>query len=199
DGKFLYNLANDPGQRENLIDGEATRAAAMQEAYEAWWSRLESDIAITNRIIIGHPAENPSLLTSHDWHTEKGPPWNQGQIRAGKVDNGYWALDLAEAGTYSFKLYRWPPEAAQSLAASVPAGGPIPGGKPFAEGVSLKPTGIKLKIGEKELEGAASETAAYCLFEAADLPAGPIELQTWITDTEGVTRGAYYVKVERME
>ncbi|MEM9260665.1 MAG: sulfatase-like hydrolase/transferase, partial [Bacteroidota bacterium] len=199
DGKFLYNLANDPGQRENLIEGEATRAAAMQEAYESWWSRLEGDIALTNRIIVGHPAENPSLLTSHDWHTEKDPPWNQKQIRAGKVDNGYWALDLAEAGSYSFKLYRWPPEIMTSLGAAVPAGGPIPGGKPYAEGVSLPSVSIKLKIGDTVIESEGADKEIYRLTAVEDLPAGPIELQTWITDAEGVTRGAYYVEVERME
>lgn len=200
DAKNLYNLANDPGQRENLFEGEASRAVAMQEAYEAWWSRLEKDIAITNRIIVGHPAENPSLLTAHDWHSEKIPPWNQKHIRAGKVDNGYWALDLAEAGTYSFKLYRWPPEIKHPFSATLPAGNPVPGGKPYAEGVSLKSTSIKLKIGESVVESeGANDMEMYRLMGVEDLPAGPIELQTWITDADGVTRGAYYVEVERLE
>jgi len=198
DGKELYHMAADPGQRENIIETQPELLANLQREYDAWWSRLEADIAITNHIIIGHPAENPSLLTSHDWHTEADPPWNQGQIRAGKVDNGYWALEVAEAGTYQFRMYRWPPGVSQVYTEVMPAGNPVPGGTPYAEGLGIVPVSTRAKINGEEYEPQLAPNGNAIGFQA-ELEAGEIELQTWITDAEGVVRGAYYIEVERLE
>ncbi len=197
-GKELYNLETDPGQRENLFAANQELVEEMQTAYDAWWQNMQPDIAVMNRIIIGHKDENPALLTSHDWHTEADPAWNQMQIRAGKVDNGWWALEVAEAGNYRLTLHRWPPALGLPFNATVPEGEAIPNGKPYATGEVIEPVKVMVKIGEepaRQVDFSASEP----IMTQTELAAGPVEIQTWITDAKGVERGAFYVEVERLE
>ncbi|WP_020571145.1 arylsulfatase [Neolewinella persica] len=197
-GKELYNLKADPSQRENVMAGNEGFASTLQNAYEAWWNSMEEDFKITHRMIIGRELRKTDLLTSHDWHTEKDPPWNQGQIRAGKVDNGWWALEVAKAGQYAIQLFRYPPELALPFSATVPPGEAVPGGEAYAAGVPIIPVFAKMKVGVQEFEDKLGAEDLSVAFNAY-LEAGAIDLQTWITDVDGVERGAYYVVVERFE
>ena len=94
--------------------------------------------------------ENPVCLRGHDWHSRGLPPWNQGHIRSGKIGNGYWVVDVANAGTYEFSLRRWPLETGMALNASLPEGEPVPGGTPQPAGVSIDFTRAVIKAGETE-------------------------------------------------
>ncbi|WP_090164844.1 arylsulfatase [Neolewinella agarilytica] len=194
-GKELYKLKDDPGQRENLISTQPELAGKLNEAYEDWWRQVAIDSAMMSRIIVGHPAENPALITAHDWHTETGSPWNQNLVRAGQVHNGYWAIDVAEAGEYLINLYRWPPGVARQFAATVPSMPAVPGGDGYKEGVTINPQNAVLKVGEKVLKLEVAP-GAEAISKVVYLLKGPQDLQTWITDEQGVTRGAYYVSLE---
>ncbi|MFK8164912.1 MAG: sulfatase/phosphatase domain-containing protein, partial [Lewinella sp.] len=197
-GKELYNLKADPSQLKDVMAGNEGYASTLQDAYEAWWNSMEEDFKVTHRMIVGREMKKTDLLTSHDWHSEKDPPWNQGQIRAGKVDNGWWALDVAEAGQYAIKLFRYPPELGLPFGASVPPGDDVPGGKAYAAGEPIIPVTAKMKVGEQEFEDKLTAADLSVDFTAY-LDAGPIDLQTWVLDEAGVERGAYYVVVERFE
>ena len=65
------------------------------------------------RVVIGHVAENPMMLTACEWLDVFVD--QQGQIRKGVRKNGYWELEVAEAGVYEFELRRWPREADTGL------------------------------------------------------------------------------------
>jgi arylsulfatase A-like enzyme len=197
-GKELYNLKADPSQLEDVMAGNEGFASVLQDAYEAWWNSMEEDFKVTHRMIVGRELKGTDLLTSHDWHTEINPPWNQGQIRAAKVDNGWWALEVAEEGHYAIQLFRYPPELELPFGATVPAGDEVPGGKAYAAGVPIIPVSAKMKVGEQEFEDKLGAEHLSVSFNAY-LEAGPIDLQTWVMDEAGVERGAYYVVVERFE
>ena len=191
-GKNLYNLATDPGQREDLSSEYPDRVTAMQTAYESWWRSMEDDLKINHRIIIGDEAEPETLLTAHDWHTTNPPPWNQGFIRAGRIDNGEWALEVAKAGNYRIRLYRYPPESGLPFSAAASLGEEIPNGKAYLQGVSIMPETVSCSIGNYEMEEKSNFSGPYIEF-AAKLTTGPTELLTSVVDTSGVERGAYYV------
>jgi len=197
-GKNLYNLARDPGQREDLAAQHPERVEAMRRAYETWWSSMTDDLKVTHQIIVGHDAEPETLLTAHDWHTTNPPPWNQNYIRAGLADNGWWALDVARAGTYRIRLYRYPPETGLDFTAAAPAGEEVPNGKAYLRGERIKPTEVRCSVGARELVVEPATNKAYFEF-IADLPAGPTELLTSVKDTEGTERGAYYVTLARTD
>ena len=55
----------------------------------------------------------------------------------------------------------------------------------------------KLRIGELEVEAALSHYDTVATFEV-ELPAGPTELQSWLTSRDGTEKGAYFVDVTRL-
>ncbi|MEM6698512.1 MAG: hypothetical protein AAF599_08950, partial [Bacteroidota bacterium] len=165
---------------------------------ETWWEGLQKDIAQENRIIIGSKEENPTLLTAHDWRTTQSPPWYQQHIRAGKVDNAHWYLEVAQAGDYRIRLYRWPPELAQAMDETVAQGDKIDGGSPFKEGVSLEVVASKIMVQDQMFS--SDEILADRYFEfTIPLKEEVISFQTFLTDKEGVERGAYYVEIELID
>jgi arylsulfatase B len=140
-GKELYNIANDPGQ-ENDISGEhPEQVASMREFYEAWWAELEPTFSQTTEMTVGHPDHPVVTFTAHDW-IGQAPPWNQSAIRAAaavfpkkakKQDlthNGHWAINVHEAGKFEVALRRWPEESGAAIAAAVPPGEDVPGSSP---------------------------------------------------------------------
>ncbi|TXF87923.1 arylsulfatase [Neolewinella aurantiaca] len=191
-GKNLYNLAADPGQREDLAGQHPERVAAMQAAYDAWWDSMTEDLKVMHRIVIGDEAEPETLLTAHDWHTTNPPPWNQNYIRAGLADNGWWALETARAGTYRIRLYRYPPESGLAFGSVAPPGDEIPNGTAYKPGLSIRPVEVSCFIDDQELQATAGSADAYVEFEA-ELVAGPTKLFTVVKDESGTERGAYYV------
>jgi hypothetical protein len=136
------------------------------------------------RIVLGTDQENPATLNPFDWHTRT--PWNQGHIRAGMAANGFWAVEIAQAGNYRFSLRRWPPEI------DVPINEAVEGSK------AIRATTARLKMGEIDLMKPITDDAAVVTFDIP-LEQTRTELQTWLTDEQtGQSRGAYYVTVERL-
>ena len=192
--KELYNLANDPSQTRNIIGQHPDLAERLSKAYETWWQDIEPDFHLENRIVIGNEKEQPTLLTSHDWHTSQTSPWNQGQIRQAKMDNGPWLLQVEKPGKYSIRLHRWPPYLSEGIADIVPMGDKVSGGKPAVEGKGLEVTKAKIKIRDQELEKIEPVEGKYFEF-SIDLETGPADLQTWFFTEDDKERGAYYVEL----
>ena len=93
--------------------------------YESWWTELEPTFAQDARIYLGHEADNPATLTSHDWITTDYPPWNHSHIRdalTGAGHIGYWNVHVAQEGDYEFRLSRWPLEADTPITAGLEPG-----------------------------------------------------------------------------
>ena len=200
DSTELYNLATDPEQRINIAQNHPDKIAEFKEAYNTWWQDLLPGYEELPRIYVGHEKENPAKLYCHDWHTDGDSPWHQRHIRTGYIDNGYWALKVVEAGTYSVKLRRWPEETKLALnaeAAIRPAkeGTSVSASKP---GKSLPITKARLKVQQVDKEIDVDPTQEYAEF-TVDLTKGDTELQTWFTLEDKETLGAYFVSVEKLE
>ena len=96
-GKELYDLQTDPGEKKNVAAGHPDIVKQMRAGYEAWLK----DVSATRgydppRIHIGTPHENPTTLTRQDW---RGP-----RASWGRDGLGYWEVKVAEAGTYQITL-----------------------------------------------------------------------------------------------
>jgi arylsulfatase A-like enzyme len=59
-GKELYDIQADPGQKSNVIDNHPDQAARMRAFYDAWWAELEPTFAQTTEIHLGHPSTRSS-------------------------------------------------------------------------------------------------------------------------------------------
>jgi hypothetical protein len=182
-GKELYDIDADPGQRSDVAERHPDVVERLRKAYEAWWSEVSPAFDSYCEIVLGADEENPAKLNGFDWHTKT--PWNQGAIRSGVAANGFWAVEIEQAGSYEFTLRRWPAEVDAPITAA------IPGGKAIAA------TTARLKTGQHDLTKPIPRDAASVAFQV-ELKAGKTTLQTWlIDDASGQSRGAYHVEVKR--
>ena len=190
----LFDMASDPGQRNDVASKNPDVVARLRRDYEDWWNLVSARAGEYARIIIGDPKENPSRLTAHDWHGEGAlKTWNQKSILEGPAANGFWAVH-ARAGRYTFELRRWPKDLDLPLGAAYqhPAdnrettpGRAIPG---------IHKARIRIGAIDKTID--VDPAARAAVFEL-DLPAGPGELQTWLISSDGSDRGAYFVYARR--
>ena len=119
--------------------------------------------------------------------------WNQGQVRQGLECNGYWAIEIAEDGEYAFELRRWPKEEDKAITAGI--SGEIVDW--YSGGNALNLTTVRLRVGDQEQTQAIPADAKGVTFTLT-LKAGEARLQTFLTDADGFSVGAYYVYVERI-
>jgi len=74
-GKELYDIQADPGQKTDVAEKHPEVAKRLRAAYEAWYDDIDERFDDYCRIVLGSEHENPSHLTCHDWHpTEGGSP-----------------------------------------------------------------------------------------------------------------------------
>lgn len=196
-GRELFDIQRDPGQRNDVADEQPTTVMRLRTAYEQWWAEIEPTFQDDCSIYLGHPAENPTRLTSHDWITEHATPWNQGQIRnavRGDKVTGYWNVYVARAGRYEFRLRRWPEETGAGLRAALPPGGPTPGAQAYrnrpGKGVAIAAASVK--IGEQQHSAEVDAEAVEAVFRL-QLPVGNARLQARFQTADGQEMGAYYV------
>lgn len=182
-GKELYDLQSDPEQRIDRAADFPDRVVKLRGDYETWWDDVSQTFNQYCPIVIGAPGQNTTVLNSHDWHGEK-PAWNQTHILKGEPGNGFWAIEVAEAGEYHFDLRRWPVEA------STPIRGALEGG------AALAINEAKLSIGDQTLSAPVGETEHAVRFTLM-LEKGKIKLKTEFLCDDGKARGAYYVVVAR--
>lgn len=100
EGFGLYDVANDPFELVNLADSLPEKTRSMREEMDQYFDDLVT--RNTNlkhqRIILGTPFENPTVLTKNDMHGYSRP-W-----RSAEASAGYWDITISEAGKYRVKL-----------------------------------------------------------------------------------------------
>lgn len=197
-GEELFNMDTDPGQTTDVAEEHPELVEKLKDAYELWWEDISVDFDDYCEIIIDTEKENPVCIRSHDWHSDRIPPWNQGQIRSGMPGNGFWVLDVALAGTYEFALRRWPIETGLPLNGSLPQGEAVPGGIAQPAGVSIQFTKASIKVGKAEQSTRVDPDQQDVRF-SFDLVPGEFRMQTWLEDMQGASRGAYYVYVTKLK
>ena len=191
-GKELYDLGKDPGQRMDVGEEFPDTAAKMRAHYDQWWDELMPAAEVYQPIVVGARAENPTRLSASDWNGVYCD--NPGCVRGGQALSG--SIRVERPGRYRFSLRRWPKEAGLALSDPAP---PLKGryGDLMA-GKALPITQARLSIGDVELRQRVSGDDQEAVFET-ELEAGVRQLQSWFLDQAGeLLAGAYYVEVERL-
>jgi hypothetical protein len=183
-GRELYDMVADPGQKENIGDRHREVVEKLRKAYEEWWEDISGRFDQYCEIVIGSEMENPCRLTAHDWHGEQ-VPWDQSHVRGGLEANGFWAVEIARDGRYEFALRRWPEEVDRPITAAIP------------RGKAIRATKARLKIADVDVTKPIPAGACAVGFEVG-LSAGKTRLQSWFADENGASRGAYYVYAKRL-
>ena len=198
DGKTLYEIHADPGQRNDVSVENPEVVQKLRQAYEDWWADVSRRFDESCEIVLGSDKENPTRLTCHDWHGGAGPqtqkiavgnpdlpPWDQTHILKGEQTNGFWAVEVVQAGEYEFSLRRWPSEVDRPINAA------IPGGR------AIGAIQARLAIGDVDLTQPVAAEAKEVVFQTR-LEPGKTKLQTWLTAEDGASCGAYFVYVRRI-
>ncbi len=193
-GKELYDVAKDPGQRQDVAKEFPETAAKMRAHYDRWWDEVMPAAEAYQPIVVGGFGENPARLSAADWNGVYCD--NPGCVRGGQAVSGPWTIRVERAGRYRFSLRRWPKESGLALRDPAP---PLRGeyGDVMA-GKALPITHARLRIGELELRRRVDGEAQEVVFETEVEP-GERRLQSWFLDEAGeLLAGAYYVEVERL-
>jgi arylsulfatase A-like enzyme len=188
----LYDLSRDPLQQRDVAADQPQIVADLRQQLEAWWKQNAAQANEPQRIIIGHDAENPTMLTACEW-------WNvfvdqQAQVRRGELKNGTWHLEVAQAGQYEIELRRWPRDARFALNAPAPATKLTDGELP--EGNPIPIARARLRIGPHEQTIKAE--GEYVTF-TIPLERGSAQLHATFLDADDKPlMGAYYAHIRRL-
>ena len=201
-GKELYDIKADPGQENNLATNHPKVVERLSDFYENWWADLEPTFSQDTPIYLGHLAENPASLNSHDWVTEDTSPWNQRLIRSGVLGDkytGFWNVMVVSDGDYEIELRRWPKDLDKAINASVPPGEHVPGVKAFrtTPGKSIAVVKASLEIAGQRYEQPINKEAHGSVFKLK-LKAGKTQMSTRFHTESGDAYGAYYAYVKKL-
>ncbi|GAA5506300.1 arylsulfatase [Novipirellula caenicola] len=209
-GKELYDITVDPGQKNNIAKDHPEVVATMREFYDKWWDELKPTFSQTTEIYLGHPNHPVVSMTAHDWIQKVYPPWHQGSIRAAdrkhpKSDKlkheGHWAVKVVRDGKYQISLRRWPGESGASINASLPAGENVPGAAEAfrtTPGSAIDATHAVLRIDDKDLDRKPVDAGAKEVSFVTELKKGSYRLAPVFEISEGEL-GAYYVVVKSLD
>jgi len=178
-GELYDEWEQDPGQIRDLASANPQVVEALRKDYDEWWAEVSKRFDEYSRIVLGSDKANPVDLNCHDWHAaEEQVPWSQSGQRSVAADplvNGWWAVEVEQGGRYKVTLRTRPEGVSHPLAASR----------------------ARVKIGEVEQTVEVPAGAEEVTLDL-ELESGPARLQTWL-EQEDQSRGAYYVRVRRIE
>lgn len=173
-GLELYDIVADPGQMQDIAGDHPDLVEQLRSDYTAWWNDLSESFDDDVRIVVGADEANPTVITCHDWHSDD-VPWNQPSVEREPEANGYWLIDVAQPGRYEFELRLRPQGATRRLRAGT----------------------ARVQVNGEEASVDVAEGAESARVELP-LEAGPAQLQTWLTESGGASRGAFFVVVRRL-
>ena len=176
DGQELYDIKNDPSQKNDIAEAHPEVVEKLRKEYEQWWKHISGrfDLDSCSRIPLGDDHANPVKLTCLDW-LGGGGAWNQEVIRNRQHGNGYWAVDIVNDGEYEFTCRTYPKE----------------------EDTRMNVIKMRLKISDQEIEKEVYPGSSEIKFKL-NLKKGETFLQTWFYEIDGNSFGAPFVYVNRL-
>jgi arylsulfatase A-like enzyme len=200
-GNELYNVTEDLGQENNLIQNHPDIAERLAEGYEKWWKSIMSEGPNERYAYIkaGTKYENPLRVSAHDMLTAvHNGSWHQYGAATAAQASGRWKIEIAATGEYSFSLRRFPRESGLAIDAEFPAvektielDRTMPGSrdagfvKAFLNIADFNKT-IKINDGQDEV-----------VFKMK-LPEGKFDMEARLIDAENRVHPAYYVYIEKL-
>ena len=193
-GRELYDLGKDPGQKNDVAGKFPDTVARMRAHYDKWWDELMPSANEYQPIVVVAGAENPARLSAADWNGVYCD--NPRCVRGGQRLSGPWKIRVERPGRYRISLRRWPQESGLALRDPAP---PLHGryGDLIA-GKALPIAEARLRVGATEWTRTVKPLDQEVVFEAG-LEPGEMQLQSWFLDEGGqLLAGAYYVEIERV-
>ena len=125
EGRELYYMPADPGQRNDVSEQYPDVVRRLREAHERWWDEVSPRLEEYCPISIRSDEENPTRLCAMDVMGDVA--WNQPHIKAAQQSTGKWAVYVERDGDYEFELRRWPKEEDRAITDGIEGTGVKPG------------------------------------------------------------------------
>ena len=189
----IYDLEKDPAEEQDCFTENQELAIELTRFYEEWYdARLEEAMKYSPIYFVKDKAMK---LTCHAWHECTKMCFSQENIRQGVDGNGYFAVEIVDAGEYEIVLRRYPKEselALQATCASMEANERIEAtweeGRIYnIQSADIRIAGIKQ---EQLVEQGQEEVVFY-----VNLSQGSTHLRTRFFLENGKSIGAYYVYI----
>jgi arylsulfatase len=186
-GGELYDLATDPGQKNDVAAAHPDVLAKMRAHYEKWWAGVEPKVNEFTAVSLGSDKQPLVPLTSADWESIYADNSNHIGQAVGGPRGGVWHVFVEADGDYEIALRRWPREVDLPLA-----------GKAKAESKVIPAVGAKLAIAGGEHSARADAAGKEVVFRVK-LPRGRTTMQAWFQDADGRDlSGAFFAYVRRL-
>ena len=201
-GDELFNMEVDAGQKVDVATENSKVVKRMKTAYEDWWEEISEGSDGFAPFVIDFTKQEVFTLSSQNWHGD-GVPYNQQHVRSGMQANGFWAIDVVEAGSHEIVVRRWPREVDVPLIAKADLYRPDPARHDMNTRMFKSPTlaipikSTRLKVGDYDQTLAILPSDRETKFSVY-LAAGEQKLQTWFTTDSGESWGAYYVYIRKL-
>lgn len=207
-GRELYDVASDPGQRNEVSSSHPKVVRALRAEYEKWWKLCSRQLDHVSPVHVGSQNCPRVDLTTQELRNEDGDVvFHQGQVRNAQACLGWWDLYAERSGTYQVTLRRWPPEAGYAITAGIQGfdvdTGPDGLIEPSAidmyrDGKAIDVYGAALKIDGKQWYADIGEKDDRVSFNVP-LKKGHHVLRAWFSGGNNVHRSTvmtpYYVTV----
>ncbi len=202
-GKTLYDIKADPGQKKNVAKKHPTVVADLRKRYETYWKEINTNQQLKEpaRAILGSSQQAEAGLNSYGaMRTTSKHIYDQRHVLAAVSGEGAWPVEVAKAGTYHFEVRRWPrevnkpitaPLAAQTQSDTILAGRPwhMPAGK------AIPAVKVRLRVGKTIVEKAITGKDCFAAFDLK-LPVGATDIEAWLVNKAGKAHFVYYVYVK---
>ena len=208
EGKELYDIDADPGQKTNVFDKHPEVVQRLTRYYDGLWDELQPSFKNVPRIPLTAPGGKTVALNYHDC-IGRHSGWFQNEMRqikkridppGSKRAPAFWPVDAVTGGEYRIELRRWPVELDRPIHADIPPGAPVyneashrshPGqGFPAVKAV--------LTIGDQQLTTSVNEQTKAAVFQAR-LTAGSHRISAKFFDAQGRSLDVFYVYVKEMD
>lgn len=205
-GRELYNLSTDPGQKNDIADDHPDIVNILREEYLEWWKLVSEQFDRDVPFALGE-SEQTVVLTTHDIRNEAiNCAWNQVHVRRGSVCTGYWEVNVRSAGTYVFEMRRWPREAGYPLADGIDGDDVEQRRDCYAEkdknrysgGQALPIQWARLQIGDKTFHAEVEPGANQVTF-VAELTEGMVHIYPSFHCHRPDNLAPYYVYVTKID
>ena len=207
-GKLLFNIEKDPGQVDEISDLHPHLVDSMQVFYDRIWQEISENDHIWQRCIIGSDQQLITRLYCEEWVPVTGgePPWRFENINQAPKKKGWWPITVCDAGTFEFRLRRYPTEVSCPIHAMLPAKDTFdifqcgPNGQPIpvrmGEGKAIPATNAKLILNNREYVAALDPGSEEVVFQV-DLEPGDFNVQG-VFYNEKEEWGVYYLYVQEV-
>ena len=201
-GKELYDLSVDPGQTNDVSNENSSLVSQLRSEYDKWWDLVSEQFDRDSEFVLSSEAE-PVRLTTHDIRNETSDSvWHQGQVREGKVVNGFWAVNVRTEGMYKIEMRRWPEETGYAVSDGI-NGDDIEWRKDviqeknksfYSWGIALLISWAHLTIGGKDYYQEITDNAKAAVFNV-NLTTGSDKIVASFHDKQERSIAPYYLKI----